>query len=79
MNGSIRRRGKNTWELNINLGRDAQGKRLRKFVNVRGKRADADRRLREILASVDKGLPIDNTKNHGFGIARPLVRELRHP
>ena len=62
MRGSIRKRGKNSWELTINLGRDAQGKRLRKFVNVKGKKADADRRLRELMASFDRGLPPDNGK-----------------
>lgn len=40
------------------MGRDAQGKRLRKFVNVTGKKADADRRLRELLTADDRGLPI---------------------
>ena len=59
MRGSIRRRGKNSWELNVDLGRDAQGKRLRKFVSVKGRKTDAERRLRELLASLDKGLPIN--------------------
>lgn len=58
MEGSIRRRGKNSWELTIELGRNAQGKRQRKFVNVKGRKSDADRRLRELLASLDRGLPI---------------------
>ena len=62
MRGSIRKRGSNSWELTIDLGRDAQGTRRRKYENVRGKRADADRRLREILARLDKGLPVDATK-----------------
>ena len=62
MKGSIRRRGKTSWELNIDLGRDANGKRLRKFVSVKGKKADADRKLREILSQLDKGIPFDNDK-----------------
>ena len=28
MRGRIRRRGKNSWELTVDLGRDPQGKRL---------------------------------------------------
>ena len=36
MNGSIRKRGEKSWELTIDLGRDEHGKRLRKFVNVKG-------------------------------------------
>ena len=62
MNGSIRRRGKHTWELPVDLGRDTQEKRRRHFVNVKGTKAEAHQRLREILASLDKGLPIDSCK-----------------
>lgn len=59
MKGSIRRRSKTSWELSIDLGTDAQGKRLRKYENVKGTKGAADRRLRELLASLDKGLPLD--------------------
>ena len=62
MRGSIRRRGKNSWELTIDLGRDAQGKRLRKFVNVKGKKADAERIMTEFMASLDRGLPPETSK-----------------
>ncbi len=62
MKGSIRRRGRHSWELTIDLGRDATGRRKRKFLNIQGRRADADRRLREVLASLDKGLPLDTSK-----------------
>ena len=62
MSGSIRRRGKNTWELTIDQGRDAKGKRVRKFVNVRGKKADAERKLREILNGLDSALPMDTSR-----------------
>ncbi len=57
MNGSIRRRSKGSWELNIDIGRDAKGKRLRRFLNVKGKKADAERKLREIIDSMERGLP----------------------
>ncbi|MCH8088737.1 MAG: site-specific integrase, partial [Chloroflexi bacterium] len=36
--------------------------RRRHFVNVKGTKAEAHQRLREILASLDKGLPIDSCK-----------------
>ena len=62
MNGSIRKRGKGTYELTIDLGRDANGERRRKFVNVKGTKAQAQRQLRDILASLDKGLPVDTGK-----------------
>ena len=59
MKGHIRHRGKGSWEITIDLGKDAEGRRLRKFVNIKGKKADADRYLRELLTSLDKGLPVD--------------------
>lgn len=59
MKGSIRRRSKNSWELTVDLGVDAQGKRRRRYENVKGSKAVADRRLRELLASLDNGLPLD--------------------
>ncbi|MDP6302415.1 MAG: hypothetical protein QF717_14060, partial [SAR202 cluster bacterium] len=62
MKGSIRKRSKNSWELNIFLGRDAQGKRLSKIVNVKGRKSDSERHMRELLASLDKGLPINTGK-----------------
>ncbi len=62
MQGSIRKRGKGSWELTIDLGRDPQGKRVRKFVHVKGSRAAADRRLRELLAQLDRGLPVSSPK-----------------
>ena len=62
MNGSIRRRGNGTWELTLDLGKDANGKRLRKFVNVKGTRAQADQKKRELLTSLDKGIPIGTSK-----------------
>ena len=38
---------KKSWELTIDLGKDAAGKRRRKFVNMKGTKAEADRLLAE--------------------------------
>ena len=62
MNGSIRNRGKGTWELTVDLGRDSGGKRKRKFVNVKGTKTQAQQKLRELLTSLDKGIPIGSQK-----------------
>lgn len=62
MEGSLRKRSKRSWELCIELGRGANGRRLRKFVAVKGNKAEAQQKLRELLSSLDKGLPIDNPK-----------------
>ena len=59
---SIRNRGKKSWEITINLGRDADGKRLREYVSVRGKKVDAERKEREMLSLLDKGLPLEDSK-----------------
>ena len=42
--------------MQVFLGRDARGKRIRKTETVRGKKSDAQRRLREILANLDHGI-----------------------
>lgn len=55
INGSIRKRSKDSWELTIHPGRDVGGKRKRKFVNVKGEKAAADKRLLDLLADHDKG------------------------
>ena len=51
MNGSLRKRSKNSWELTVDLGRDARGKRRRKFLAVTGTKAQAQQKLRELLSA----------------------------
>lgn len=46
----------------IELGRDSSGKRMRKSVTIRGTKAEAQRKLRELLTDLDKGTPIDESK-----------------
>ena len=62
MNGSIRQRSKGTWELTIDMGKDGNGKRRRKFVAVKGTKTQAQQKLRELLSSLDKGMPLDTSK-----------------
>lgn len=62
MNGSIRKRSRNSWELTIDLGRDEQGKRRRKFISVTGTKNEAQRQLREYLSTIDKGIPLNAEK-----------------
>jgi hypothetical protein len=54
MRGSIRRRGKASWELQIELPSDT-GKRRRRFVSVKGTRQDAQRELTRLLSAADAG------------------------
>ena len=62
MEGSIRKRGKRSYELTIELGRGADGERLRKYESVKGTKAQAQQKLRELLALTDKGIPVGSQK-----------------
>ncbi|MEE3015173.1 MAG: site-specific integrase, partial [Chloroflexota bacterium] len=53
--GSIRRRSKNSWELTVDLGRDSFGRRKRRYVNIKGTKSQAQRKLREVVSALDKG------------------------
>lgn len=55
MRGNITRRGKSSWRLKFDLGRDpVTGERKTQFMTVRGTRKDAETKLTELLSSVDK-------------------------
>ena len=56
MNGEIKQRSPGSWQIRVFLGRDEHGKRIRKNETVHGKKADAERRLREILGQMDRGV-----------------------
>ena len=56
MRGHIRRRGKQSWELKFDAGRDlATGKRITQFHSFRESRKEAQFKLAELVASVGKG------------------------
>ncbi len=56
MNGSLRQRSPGSWELAVELGKDALGKRRRKYVTVQGNKTEARRKL---LTAVDRGIMLD--------------------
>ena len=56
MTGSIRKRSPGSWELTIDLGRDANGKRIRRYASVKGTKKQAEQRLRELLTELDGGI-----------------------
>lgn len=56
MRGYVRQKGKNSWQIQIYVGKDSDGKTKRHFETVRGRKGDAQRRLTELLASLDKGI-----------------------
>ena len=64
MKGNIRKRGDNQgWLLTIYTGsKKPDGRPIRHYETVRGNEADAQRRLREILTTMDKGTYAPPTK-----------------
>ncbi len=53
MKGHIRKRGKNSWAVVVDLPRDPEtGKRRRKWVTVQGTRKDAEKVLAKLLAEI---------------------------
>ena len=56
MRGSIRSKSNHSWQIQIYTGTDPDGKPRRHFETVRGRKGDAQRRLTELLASLDKGV-----------------------
>ena len=53
MTGSIRNRGRGTWGLTISLGRDPNGRRIRRYFTFKGTKRDAERELRRLLAEFE--------------------------
>jgi integrase len=56
MKGNITQRGKSSWRLQICIGKGPDGSYKRYFESVKGSKGDAQRRLRELLSSLDKGV-----------------------
>ncbi|MFC2018741.1 tyrosine-type recombinase/integrase [Chloroflexota bacterium] len=56
MRGSIRQKSKGSWQIQIYTGQGQNGKPHRHFETVRGRKGDAQRRLTELLSSLDKGV-----------------------
>ena len=62
MKGNIRKRGDNQgWQITIWTGRKPDGRPIRHYETIRGTKADAQRRLRDLLSGMDKGIPIPTT------------------
>jgi len=61
MKGSLTRRGKTSWRLKFDAGRDPAGKRITKFVTLRGTRAQAQAEAAKIIASTVTGAYVDSS------------------
>jgi hypothetical protein len=77
--GHIQRRGKSSWRLKYDVGRDPKtGRRITKYATVRGKKADAERELRALLGAVDKGMVADAGKLTVGDWLKQWIEEARH-
>lgn len=52
----IRKRGKESWVICINQGKDENGKRKRKYITFKGSKREAEKRQRELQSEADKGI-----------------------
>ena len=62
MNGHIRKRGKNSWSIVLDLGRDANGKRRQKWHAVHGTKKDAQRECARLVNSMATGAYVEPSK-----------------
>lgn len=61
--GHIRRRGKASWELKYDVGRDPlTGRRITRYATIKGSKRDAQREMRDRLQAVDQGRHADPGK-----------------
>jgi len=58
MKGSIRSQGSRSWQITIDMGTDLNGKRRRHFETAHGRKGDAQKRLNELLVSLEKGISV---------------------
>lgn len=56
MRGHIVKRGKNSYTIILDAGKDAEGKRNQQWVSIKGTKRDAEKRLSEMLHQIDTGL-----------------------
>ena len=74
MRGRIVKRSNSSWTIVYDLPRGVDGKRRQKFVAIRGTKRDAEKRLTEIQAQLDRGISIDTSKET---VSQFIVRWLK--
>jgi integrase len=63
MSGHLQRRGKNSWRLKFDIGRDPlTNKRRIRYVTLRGTKRDAEKELIRLIAECNAGVSIDPSK-----------------
>ena len=72
--GHIRRRGEHSWEIKIDCGRDTDGNRIVHYYSVKGARADANKKLTQLLNQRDNGAYVAPTKETVADFVRGRVK-----
>lgn len=63
MRGHIRRRGRSSYAIVLSMGYDpATGKRVQRWISVKGTRRDAERKLTELVHQLDTGQWVEPTR-----------------
>jgi integrase len=62
MRGHIRQRGKRSWAVVLDLGRDANGKRRQKWHPVKGTKKDAQREAARLLHTINTGAYVEPSR-----------------
>jgi integrase len=62
MKGNLTRRGRSSWRLKFDAGSDPAGRRITKFVTLRGTRRQAQEEAAKILAGIATGTHIDASR-----------------
>jgi integrase len=56
MRGSIRQKGKDSWQIQLYAGIGPDGKYRRHFETIHGRKSDAQKKLNELLVSLERGI-----------------------
>ena len=56
MRGSIRQKGRSSWQIQVYTGTGPAGKYQRYFETIHGRKSDAQKRLNELLVGLEKGI-----------------------
>lgn len=79
MKGNLTRRGKRSWRLKFDAGRDADGTRQTKFVTLKGTRAEASAQAAQIVAAATTGGHVDASRETVREFATRWLRDWAAP
>ena len=78
LKGSIRKRGQNTYQVRIFLGKDAQGRHLSHTKTIHGTKKDAEKYAREAVCRIDAGqfsVQTDLSLEEFWNAQKPLIKQ----